>query len=185
MKFQKFQLLSLFIFFVLLFGFSLIFPKYLLATSGCCSGHQGVNCAAGPQANGNVICNDGWRNSSCSYASMVMCEGSTTPTVTAAPIIYTQVPTPKPTIKPVITPVPTPIKTSKPTATPTPTSSPEVQGASTQNNPTSIPSPTPTPAPLTTGGAIGALVFLAIIIGLPIWVVAKIVKRFRKPKTEI
>jgi hypothetical protein len=35
---------------------------------------------------------------------------------------------------------------------------------------------------LTTGGTIGALAFLAVIIGLPIWIIIKIVKKFRTPK---
>lgn len=44
------------------------------AKAGCCSGHEGVDCSAGPQANGHVICNDGWSGSSCLYSEMVMCE---------------------------------------------------------------------------------------------------------------
>lgn len=34
---------------------------------GACSGHGGVNCAAGPDSDGSVICNDGWRDSSVRY----------------------------------------------------------------------------------------------------------------------
>lgn len=160
MKFQELRLLPLFIIVTLLFAFSLAFPKHLLATSGCCSGHSGVNCAAGAQANGNVICNDGWRGSSCSYASMVMCGGSTTP----VPVIYT----PRPTIKPAITPVPTPMETPIPAQTPKQTSS------------SGISNPTPTPVPLTIGEVIGVLAFLAVVTGLPIWIIIKIVKKFRK-----
>lgn len=55
------------------------------ATSGACSGHGGVSCASGPDSDGSVICNDGWRNSSVSYSSMVMCGGGssyTVPTIT-------------------------------------------------------------------------------------------------------
>lgn len=37
------------------------------ASSGACSGHGGVNCAAGPDSDGSVICNDGWRDSSVQY----------------------------------------------------------------------------------------------------------------------
>lgn len=37
------------------------------ASSGACSGHGGVNCAAGPQPNGRVICNDGWKGSKVMY----------------------------------------------------------------------------------------------------------------------
>lgn len=46
-----------------------------IATSGACSWHGGVNCAAGPDWDGSVICNDGWKDSSVSYSSMVMCQG--------------------------------------------------------------------------------------------------------------
>lgn len=44
------------------------------ATSGACSWHGGVNCAAGPDWDGSVICNDGWRDSSVSYYSMDKCQ---------------------------------------------------------------------------------------------------------------
>jgi len=47
----------------------------VMATSGACSWHGGVNCAAGADWDGSVICNDGWRNSSVSYHSMVKCQG--------------------------------------------------------------------------------------------------------------
>lgn len=47
----------------------------VLATSGACSWHGGVNCAAGPDWDGSVICNDGWRDSSVSYSSMAKCRG--------------------------------------------------------------------------------------------------------------
>lgn len=39
------------------------------AGSGCCSRHGGVNCSAGRDTDGSVICNDGWRDSSCDYIS--------------------------------------------------------------------------------------------------------------------
>ncbi len=45
------------------------------ATSGACSGHGGVDCSAGADYDGSVVCNDGWRNSSVSYGSMIMCSG--------------------------------------------------------------------------------------------------------------
>ena len=47
------------------------------ATRGCCSGHGGVDCSR-VQTNGNVICNDGFTGSSCSYTSMTKCKGSST-----------------------------------------------------------------------------------------------------------
>ncbi len=48
-------------------------PLLALATSGACSGHGGVSCSAGPDSDGSAICNDGWRNSSVRYSSMVKC----------------------------------------------------------------------------------------------------------------
>lgn len=38
------------------------------ASSGACSWHDGVNCLAGPDVDGSVICNDGWLNSSVQYS---------------------------------------------------------------------------------------------------------------------
>lgn len=58
------------------------------ATSGACSSHGGVNCAAGPDSDGSVICNDTWPDSSVQYSSMVMCEGTATPTPAPAPTLY-------------------------------------------------------------------------------------------------
>lgn len=156
----------------------LTFPINIFAKSGCCSSHGGVSCAAGPQSNGNVICNDGWRGSSCSYSGMVMCGGSSysvsEPVYTISPVA-----TVKPTIKPTIRPV----VIIAPTLSP----SPEVQGVTTEITPipSSVPtlssSPTATPAP-TAGGTIGALVFLAAIIGLPIWGIKKIIKKIKNKK---
>lgn len=34
---------------------------------GACSSHQGVNCSAGRDKDGSVICNDGWRDSTVQY----------------------------------------------------------------------------------------------------------------------
>lgn len=51
-----------------------LFPSIVNATSGCCSHHGGVDCSR-KQENGQVICNDGWTGSSCSYSSMVKCIG--------------------------------------------------------------------------------------------------------------
>lgn len=56
--------------------FLLIFNSNIFAKSGCCSSHDGVNCGVGAQGNGKVICNDGWRGSSCLYSEMVMCGGA-------------------------------------------------------------------------------------------------------------
>jgi len=70
---------------LLLFSILLFSLSYFISTanarSGCCSYHGGVCCSCGPQANGKVICNDGWLGSSCYYSEMVMCQGyTTTPT---------------------------------------------------------------------------------------------------------
>ncbi len=45
----------------------------VLAISGACSWHDGVNCNAGPDWDGSVICNDGWRDSTVDYYSMDEC----------------------------------------------------------------------------------------------------------------
>jgi murein L,D-transpeptidase YcbB/YkuD len=58
-----------------LFAFSFL-SATALATSGACSDHGGVDCSAGSQANGNVVCNDGWTGSSVSYSSMDKCQAS-------------------------------------------------------------------------------------------------------------
>lgn len=60
------------------FTFSVIAatPHSAFATSGACSGHGGVNCAAGSGTYGQVICNDGWQGSSVSYASMEECQSA-------------------------------------------------------------------------------------------------------------
>ena len=43
-------------------------PAY--ATTGACSGHDGVNCSVGADSDGSVICKDGWTDSSVDYISM-------------------------------------------------------------------------------------------------------------------
>ncbi|MFA7049846.1 MAG: hypothetical protein WC164_01905 [Patescibacteria group bacterium] len=43
------------------------FPFIAKASSGACSGHGGINCSAGADYDGSVICNDGWRDSSVKY----------------------------------------------------------------------------------------------------------------------
>lgn len=58
---------------ILLISFLVLSPAFAFAASGACSGHGGVSCSAGADSDGSVICNDGWRNSSVSYSSMVMC----------------------------------------------------------------------------------------------------------------
>ncbi len=134
---------------------SFFFVSSVFATSGCCSSHGGVNCAAGAQANGHVICNDGWTGSSCLYSSMVMCGGSSggstytapTPTPTPVPVYVppaeiieepTSTPTPRPTATPTpkptatLTPTPPPTIEATPTPTPTNTPTPTVKGVSTE-----------------------------------------------------
>lgn len=108
----------------LLLGFS--FPAVVYGTSGCCSGkHGGVDCSAGPQSNGHLICADGWRGSSCLFSAN--CDGSytapaTKPVATKAPVIA---PTPTASPTPSIAPTSTPPATIEPT--------PQVQGASNSN----------------------------------------------------
>ena len=57
------------IFFIL----SLFIPLTTYATSGACSSHGGVNCDAGSDCDGSVICNDGWRDSSVGYYDTDKC----------------------------------------------------------------------------------------------------------------
>ena len=122
---------------------SLIFlSKNIEAKSGCCSGHGGVNCSAGSQSNGNVICNDGWRGSSCSYSEMVMCGGSSSDSNTTVQTIQ-PTSTPRPTSVPTKIPTiaPTKIPTAVPTNTPAPTLAPTLSPTET---PTLTPSTEPT-----------------------------------------
>lgn len=137
------------LFFLVLF-FVIVQPAF--ATSGCCSGHSGVSCGAGPQSNGNVICNDGWTGSSCSYSSMVMCGGSTSSSAPVQQVVSTPTNTPVPMrVYPTSTPIPTkkllPTWTPKPTRTPTPTRVP-TRVITPTNSPT--PTFTPTPSPTVT-----------------------------------
>ncbi|HUD18981.1 MAG TPA: hypothetical protein VMR81_00860 [Patescibacteria group bacterium] len=123
----------------------LLFPSIVFATSGCCSGHSGVNCGVGPQGNGNVICNDGWTGSSCSYASMVMCGGSTNNTVTTQAPVVTVPPTryilPPAAYAPIATYTPTPLPTEASAKVGTVTLTPA---------PTEITTPTATPTAMVT-----------------------------------
>lgn len=137
---------NLFLLPALTFFASFLLASTVLATSGCCSGHNGVNCVAGAQGNGRVICNDGWTGSSCSYASMIMCGGSTNvaPIATPTPVYVAPIVTIRTTAIPTSTPTPTltPTATSTATPTPTPTPTPTITEA-----PTAIPTNTPTAAP--------------------------------------
>jgi len=153
------------IFFLLL---SFVFnPKIIIAKSGCCSSHDGVNCSAGPQSNGKVICNDGWRGSSCLYSEMVMCGGSsnttTTKTVTATPApIYTATPKPIYTNTPKPTYTSTPKPTKNPTSTPTETKTPT---PSEKTVPESIPTVNLTEKPNEESSGGGGAVLLSLVGG--------------------
>ena len=125
--------------------------KSVEAKSGCCSSHGGVDCSAGAQSNGHVICYDGWRGSSCLYSEMVKCGGSSTSTTEYQPSVQTTpvapivvpslppspviiyvypslVPSPNPSPKP--SPIPSPIQSSRPTPSPPP----EVLGEKTESS---------------------------------------------------
>jgi hypothetical protein len=56
-----------------------LIPFNVLATSGACSYHSGVNCSAGPDYNGKVQCNDGWINSSVYFSDTDECKISCIP----------------------------------------------------------------------------------------------------------
>ena len=58
---------------VVLIFFSLI-PAIVLATSGACSYHRGVNCSIGADYRGKVQCNDGWVNSSVYFSDTDECK---------------------------------------------------------------------------------------------------------------
>jgi len=117
------------------------------AKSGCCSHHGGVDCGAGAQSNGKVICYDGWRGSSCLYSEMVKCGGSSSstteyqPSVQTAPIAPVVAP-PPPSPSPVVIYVyPSPIPSSEPSPEPSPTPSPIPPSPSPAQSPASTPSP--------------------------------------------
>jgi hypothetical protein len=170
--------------------FTLFFPvKNLDAKSGCCSGHGGVNCSAGAQSNGNVICNDGWRGSSCSYSGMVMCGGSSGSTTTVKTVQPTSVPTRLPTKDPTKTPttIPTNIPTNTPVSTLTLTPSPfptETLTLTPTIEPTITPSPikvlgttTESKESTSSDNPLGNLAIFA-------WVVYGIVKLVKKIKNK-
>ena len=65
----------------ILFVLSLLaLPAVSLAVSGACSSHLGVNCSAGADFDGSVICFDGWRQSTVAYSSADECKNTTTET---------------------------------------------------------------------------------------------------------
>ncbi len=128
-KYVSRSLFTSFLFFSLFF----ISASVVFARSGCCSGHGGADCGAGPQTDGAVICKDGWTGSSCSYSSMVECGGTSTiqavvpanPSPIPSPVFKAQtVVTPSPSILPVPTPppealsLPTPAPIIQPSTTP-------------------------------------------------------------------
>lgn len=52
--------------------------------SGACADHGGVNCSAGAQPNGDVVCADGWRGSTVPYSSVSECSTPYSPAIEAA-----------------------------------------------------------------------------------------------------
>jgi len=55
-------------------GFGFLFQYGIAnATSGTCSWHGGINCAAGADWDGSAICNDGWKDSSEGFFSTAEC----------------------------------------------------------------------------------------------------------------
>ncbi len=60
---------------IALFAIIFLFPPFfVLATSGACSYHGGVDCDRGWQSDGRVYCNDGWKDSSAYYDFTKKCE---------------------------------------------------------------------------------------------------------------
>ncbi len=68
---MKYKFLWLSLFATVLF----IGAPMAFATSGECSNHGGVNCSAGASADGNVVCNDGYLDSSVAYSDVAECRG--------------------------------------------------------------------------------------------------------------
>src|SRR3989338_7570331 len=65
---------------ILVLGFLvLLIASNANAISGACSYHGGVDCSAGSDYDGSVICNDGWRESSVGYYETSMCRSSNIP----------------------------------------------------------------------------------------------------------
>ena len=60
----------------LIFVLSILVTQKVEAISGACSYHGGVDCNAGSDHDGSVICNDGWRDSSVGYYETSMCGGT-------------------------------------------------------------------------------------------------------------
>lgn len=87
MKIRKFSILFLFGFLLLIFSLITIQAK-----SGCCSYHEGVCCECGAQSDGRVICNDGWKGSSCYYNEMEMCKNNEVITSCASSLSSTNSP---------------------------------------------------------------------------------------------
>ena len=49
-------------------------PSMSHAVQGDCSYHLGIDCSAGPDWDGSVICNDGWEDSIDSYSDAIKCQ---------------------------------------------------------------------------------------------------------------
>ncbi len=65
------------ILFTLIIGTLFIVPVFIYragAVSGACSWHDGINCFAGRDYDGSVVCNDGWSGSATSYEFTEMCK---------------------------------------------------------------------------------------------------------------
>lgn len=184
---------KLIVFFLILASI-FIFSSPVFSKSGCCSSHGGVNCAAGAQGNGNVICNDGWTGSSCLYSEMVMCGGSSSSSTNYNPPAYVPPPTntpyiPPPTstpyippatatsVPPTLTPIPlTP--TNTPTFTPTPTTTQNnVLGAEAEN-----PTPTIAVQGATSSNTAGGFIGLLLLAGFGYWLFKR--RTIQQPPTQ-
>jgi len=67
--------------FIIILGAMILRPFDVFATSGACSYHSGVNCSAGYSVAGNVICNDGWVNSSVLFSNADECHIDSCPQI--------------------------------------------------------------------------------------------------------
>ncbi len=64
----------------------------IAVAAGACSGHEGVNCAAGADSDGSVICTDGWKGSSVQFSNVDECKLSpSAPESTMVQAVFTDV----------------------------------------------------------------------------------------------
>jgi hypothetical protein len=144
----------------LLFLLFLMSVRFCYARSGCCSHHGGV-CGCG--------CCDGTPLSNTCRPYYSECGGP----------VKTVIPTPRPTLKPIIV-TPKPL----PTMEVIKVESPAVLGIGVSSSPSpfivSTPTPISTVKPDKTNNLFAGLMGSVVFLGLPVYVIYKFVKKFKK-----